>query len=70
MITPNTTMLTELAQIATFLPYLSDTSPEQKLPRANPVNRSILARVLSQLFSQTRSHSVTMVETQNSSSNW
>ena len=43
---------------------LSDTRPEQKEPRANPVKRSILARVLSQLFSQTRSHSVTMVDTQ------
>ena len=79
VMTPNTIMVTELAQIATFLPYLSDTSPEQKDPRAKPVKSlkekdrdwvsqfrsySILASVLSQLLSHTRSHSVTMVDTQ------
>ena len=37
--------------------HLSDTRPEQKEPRAKPVKSSILARVLSQLFSHTRSHS-------------
>ena len=64
VISPNTIMVTLLAQMATFLPYLSDTRPEQKEPSANPVKRSILARVLSHVFSQTRSHSVTMVATQ------
>ena len=66
VMTPNTNMVTELTQMATLRPYLSDTRPEQKEPRAKPVKRSILARVLSQLLSHTRSHSVTMVDTQNS----
>ena len=48
VITPKIILVTELAQMATFLPYLSDTRPEQKEPRANPVKRIILARVLSQ----------------------
>ena len=39
--------------------HLSDTRPEQKEPSAKPVKSSILARVLSQLFSHTRSHSAT-----------
>ena len=79
VIRPKTIMVTELAQMAIFLPYLSDTSPEQKDPRAKPVKSlkekdrelvsqcrsySILASVLSQLLSHTRSHSVTMVDTQ------
>ena len=47
VMTPNTIMVTLLAQMATFLPFLSDTSPEQKKPSANPVKRSNMAKVLS-----------------------
>ena len=63
---PNTNIVTDAPQTATFRPNLSETSPEQNDPRAKPVKSSIFARVFNQLFSQTRSHSVTMVASQKS----
>ena len=36
VITPNTSIVTDEPQIATFRPNLSETSPEQKDPRTNP----------------------------------
>ena len=66
VITPKTNIVTDAPHIAVFRPNLSDTNPEQNDPRAKPVKSNNLARVLSQEFSQTRSHSVIIVASQNS----
>ena len=53
--TPKTIMVTELAQMATFLPYLSDTRPELETTVENISEKLFEAKNISTKRSPTRS---------------